>query len=147
MPACFASGINSGELIKNAKQYDGKLVTYSGEVIGDVMLRGKFAWVNISDGDNAIGVWMSADLAKDIKFSGSYRSKGDNYEVVGTFHRFCLQHGGDMDIHAQAIRKIASGRALNQRLNIDKKNLSIILLGILFSIWILTLFKKKSKMS
>jgi len=141
--ASFSGGINSNELIKNAKQYDGKLVTYSGEVIGDVMPRGEFAWVNINDGDNAIGVWMSAAQAAEINFSGGYKSRGDNIEVAGIFHRACLQHGGDLDIHAQTLRKVANGRIVNQRLNIDKTNLSLVLLVALFLIWILTLFRKK----
>ncbi|MBU0548146.1 MAG: DNA-binding protein [Candidatus Omnitrophica bacterium] len=139
----FSQGLNSSELIKDAKKYDGKLITYAGEVIGDVMLRGEFAWVNINDGDNALGVWMSASLAKEIKFTGNYKSRGDNLEIVGVFHRACLEHGGDLDIHAQALRKLGNGRIVNQRLNQDKKNLSLILFGALFLIWILILFRRK----
>ena len=107
------------------------------------MGRGDFAWANINDGDNAIGAWMGASLAKEINFTGSYKSRGDNIEVSGVFHRACLEHGGDLDIHAQALRKLASGRMLSQKLNFDKINLSLILLGALFLIWILTLFRKK----
>ena len=139
----FAQSISSSELINNAKQYDGKTVTYSGEVIGDVMLRGNFAWVNINDGNNALGVWMDASLAREIKFTGSYKSLGDSLEVTGVFHRACLEHGGDLDIHAQSLRKLASGKMVNQRLNLDKRNLSLVLLGALLIIWILTLFRKK----
>jgi hypothetical protein len=139
----FSQGISSSELIKNAKEYDGKLITYAGEVIGDVMLRGEFAWVNISDGENALGVWMSAPLAKEIKFAGNYKVRGDSLEIVGIFHRACLEHGGDLDIHAQRSRKLGNGRIVNQGLNLDKKNLSLILFGALFLIWILTLFRHK----
>ncbi|MDP2044226.1 MAG: hypothetical protein Q8K15_03545, partial [Candidatus Omnitrophota bacterium] len=62
----FAQTLSSTELINNAKQYDGKLVVYTGEVIGDVMPRGGNAWVNINDGNNALGVWMDASTAKEI---------------------------------------------------------------------------------
>ncbi|MEI6831213.1 MAG: DNA-binding protein [Candidatus Omnitrophota bacterium] len=139
----FAQELSSNELIKNAKQYSGLTVTYSGEVIGDVMLRGNFAWVNINDGDNALGVWMNASLASQIKFTGNYKSRGDNLEIVGIFNRACLEHGGDLDIHAQGIRKIANGRVVSEGVNLDKRNLALILLVALFLIWILTLFKKK----
>lgn len=141
--AVFAQGLSSSELINKAKEYDGKLITYTGEVIGDVMLRGEFAWVNINDGDNALGVWMSAALAKEIKFAGSYKFRGDSLEIMGTFHRACLEHGGDLDIHAQTLRKLGNGRVVNQVLNLDKKNLSLILLGALLLIWILSLFRRK----
>jgi hypothetical protein len=139
----FAQGVSSRDLIKNAAQYDGKLITYSGEVIGDVMLRGESAWVNINDGENALGVWMSARLAKEINVTGNYKSRGDRLEIVGVFHRACLEHGGDLDIHAQALSKLANGRAANQKVNLEKINLSLILLGVLFLTWILTLFRRK----
>ena len=141
--AVFAQSLSSSELINHAKEYDGKLVVYSGEVIGDVMLRGEFAWVNINDGQNALGVWMSAVLAKEIKFTGNYKSRGDHLEITGIFHRSCPEHGGDLDIHAQSLRKVGNGRIVKESLNFDKVNLSLILLGALFLVWILTLFKHK----
>jgi hypothetical protein len=143
LTVAFSQSLSSSELIKNAKEYDGKLIAYSGEVIGDVMLRGEFAWVNINDGQNALGVWMSAALAQEIKFTGNYRSRGDRLEIVGVFHRACLEHGGDLDIHAQSLRKIGNGRIVKERLNFDKVSLNLILLGALLLIWILTLFKHK----
>ena len=139
----FAQGLSSSELIQNAKQYDGKLIVYTGEVIGDVMPRGGNAWVNINDGNNALGIWMSASLAKEINYEGSYKSRGDSLEVTGIFHRACPEHGGDLDIHAQGLRKLATGRIVNEKINLDKINLGAILLAALFFVWILTLFKKK----
>ena len=141
--AAFSQGVSSNELIKNTKEYDGKLIVYSGEVIGDLMSRGEFAWVNINDGDNAIGVWMSVALMKGINLSGGYKSRGDIIEIVGIFHRSCLEHGGDLDIHAQALRKLKVGRIVNHRLDTDKMNIGLILLVVIFLIWILILFKKQ----
>lgn len=141
--AAFSQGLSSNELLKNAKQYDGKPVTYSGEAIGDVMLRGEFAWVNINDGNNAIGAWMSAALAKEINFTGTYKSQGDTLEITGIFHRACLEHGGDLDIHAQKLRKLAGGKMVNQKIDFLKVKIILILFGALFLIWILTLFKRK----
>ncbi len=138
-----AQSISSNELITHAKVYDGKLVTYSGEAIGDVMFRGEFAWVNINDGNNAIGAWVSAALAKEINFMGAYKSRGDTLEITGIFHRACLEHGGDLDIHAQTLRKLAGGKAVNQEIDFLKVKIILILLGALFLIWILTLFKRK----
>ena len=107
------------------------------------MLRGEFVWVNLNDGQNALGVWMSAALAKEIKFRGNYKSRGDNLEIVGIFHRACLEHGGDLDIHARTLLKVASGRIVKENLNFDKVGLSLVVLGALFLIWILILFKHK----
>lgn len=139
----FAQSISSSELINNAKQYDGKTVTYEGEVIGDIMARGDYAWININDGINAIGIWVNRGLIKDIQYTGSYKSRGDRVEVIGVFQRACLEHGGDLDIHAQAIRKISSGRDTVERLNTAKRSSVFVLAGILGLIWILRLLKKK----
>lgn len=141
----YAQEISSAELIKNAQAYDGKMVVYKGEIIGDVMRRGNYAWVNVLDGenDNAIGIWTPNVLIKDIGYTGSYKSIGDEVEISGIFHRACLEHGGDLDIHAQTITKTAAGRLVADRLNSGKRNYAIILLGLFCLIWMLTYLKRK----
>lgn len=44
-----AKPIDSSTLINNAFKYDGKVVEFQGEAIGEIMKRGDFAWVNIHD--------------------------------------------------------------------------------------------------
>lgn len=143
LTACFAQTLSSTELINNAKLYDGKIVSYEGEVIGDVMVRKENAWANINDGVNAIGVWINASLVKNITYEGSYKSIGDRVEVSGIFHRACLEHGGDLDIHALTLRKVNLGRLKQERVNPDKRNQAFILFGVLISVWILSLLKRK----
>jgi hypothetical protein len=140
---CYAQPISSTELINNAKIYDGKTVVYTGEVIGDVMRRGDYAWINVNDGQNAIGIWINRSLAKEINYTGSYKTKGDEIEITGIFQRACPEHGGDLDIHAQALRKINSGRAVQEELNFGKINFVIILLGALILIWILSRLRRR----
>ncbi len=138
---CYAQPISSTELINNAKLYDGKIVAYAGEAIGDIMARGDFAWVNLNDGQNAIGIWMSKALAANINYTGSYKSKGDLVEIVGVFNRACPQHGGDLDIHAQGLRKISPGRQVTEKLNVSKRNFTLVLLVILCLVLILRQLK------
>ena len=128
---CYAQQTSSTELINKAKEYDGKSVVYAGEVIGDVMARGDFVWVNVNDGENAIGIWLSREFAGEIQFTGSYRDKGDRLEIAGVFHRGCIQHGGDMDIHAQDIRKISPGGPVRGELDTGKRNFTFVLFGVL----------------
>ena len=137
----IAQALSSSELISNAKQYDGKIVVYEGEIIGDIMQRGNFSWLNISDGSNTIGVWAESSIIPDIEYTGSYNTKGGRVEVVGVFHRACPQHGGDLDIHAQAIKRIASGRKVLDKVNLDKRNFAFILLGVLCLVLILRQLK------
>lgn len=107
--ASYAQAVSSIELINNAKQYDGKTVTYQGEAIGDIMARGEHVWVNLNDGYTAIGVWVRKTDLKDVAYLGSYRAKGDIIKVNGRFNRGCPEHGGDLDIHAREIKKILPG--------------------------------------
>lgn len=108
---CYAQETESLNLLNNAKNYDGKVVIYKGEVIGDIMMRGDHAWLHVNDGAIAIGIWASKDLIRDIDYTGDYKKRGDVVEVAGIFHRSCLEHGGDLDIHAQAIKIITPGSA------------------------------------
>lgn len=140
---CFAQALSSTELINNAKIYNSKTVTYEGEIIGDVMRRGENAWINVNDGSSAIGIWINDSLLKEINYTGSYKSVGDRVEVTGIFNRACTEHGGDLDIHALTLRKVNLGRLKQERVNPDKRNQAFILLGVLISVWILSLLKRK----
>jgi len=143
---CYAEdAVSSTELINNAKQYDGKRVIYKGEIIGDIMVRKGFAWINVNDGTNAIGVWSNKDLVKDILYTGSYKFRGDIIEVKGIFHRACLEHGGDLDIHAETFDRIESGAILKENLDICKGKIALILLGVLGVAAILSRLKIKSR--
>lgn len=139
----FAQRIPSSELISRAKDYDGKTVVFEGEVIGDIMKRGDYAWINVRDANNAIGIWISAKLTKDIAYTGSYKAKGDWIEVAGVFHRACAEHGGDLDLHALSLRKVSSGRPNAELVNTGKRNFAIVLLGILGIAWISRLSIRK----
>ncbi|MDD5174292.1 MAG: DNA-binding protein [Candidatus Omnitrophica bacterium] len=139
----YGESVSSNELISNARQYNGKTVRYEGEVIGDIMKRGDHAWININDGQNAIGIWAEGASVKDIAYTGGYKSKGNKVEIIGIFHRACVEHGGDLDIHAQTIRKLSSGGVISDTLNLKKLKIIVILLGILLFIWILELMQGK----
>ena len=141
----FAKSISSSELINSAKQLDGKTVVYQGEVIGDIMKRGHNSWVNVNDGANAIGIWLESVLAKDIRYAGAYKSRGDLVEVVGVFNRACQQHGGDLDIHGQQLVIIKSGYPIVENFEFSKRNAALVLCAILGVLWILSRLRKPSR--
>jgi len=142
---CYAQSISSVELINNAKNYNGNIVVYKGEVIGDIMLRGEYAWINVNDEKNAIGIWIKKELIKDIIYTGSYKAKGDLVEITGKFNRSCIEHGGDLDIHAQSITKISSGNKTPHSVNKKEINLILFLSGIITIVFLLRLIAKKFK--
>jgi len=101
--------VTSTDLIENASALDGDTVVYSGEVVGDILSRGDYAWINVSDGANSIGIYIPKSQAEKIEHVGRYRVVGDTVSLTGTFHRACAEHGGDMDIHADFINVTKSG--------------------------------------
>jgi len=133
----LAEPVSSPDLINNAKQYDGKEVDYKGEVIGDVMVRGKFAWINVNDGKNAIGIWLAADLVKEISYTGSYKEKGDIVEVKGKFNRACIEHGGDLDIHAVSLQIIQKGEKVDEVISPHKIRVAIAFLIICLTLTVI----------
>lgn len=114
------------ELVENSSGFDGAIVTFSGEVIG-ILMRGDSAWVNVLDGEIAIGIWCHADDAKTVSAVGDYTHIGDTVEVTGTFHLACTEHGGDSDIHAENFNVLAVGRAVERMPNPIIVLLSVVL--------------------
>jgi hypothetical protein len=132
---CYAEDItNFNDLIENGKALDGKTVTINGEAIGDMMKRGDYSWLNISDGSNAIGIWGETSIINKVTTLGNYKQKGDMVEIQGEFHRACSEHGGDMDIHITNLSVIEKGRKVSQPIDYNKvKILSLLSLAALFT--------------
>jgi hypothetical protein len=141
----FAQTISSTDLINNAKDFDGQIIIYQGEVIGEVMARGDYAWVNLNDDKNALGIWVKKDLVGKIANTGSYKVIGDTVEVTGVFHRSCLAHGGDLDIHAESLRVVKSGNRVRQYLSVRRQKMALGLGVILIILWISTILIKPRK--
>ena len=133
----FANPVSSTELIENAKKYDGQAVSFQGEVVGEIMSRGDFAWINIHDGQNALGIWAKSPLVTPITFTGSYKSTGDIIEAQGIFHRACLEHGGDLDIHADTLMVVKSGQKRVEVFHEGQKKLVLVLIGAVVCLLIL----------
>jgi hypothetical protein len=137
---CYAQIYTSLDLLNNSKQHDGKTVDYRGEIIGDVMIRGDYAWLHVNDGTIAIGIWVTKRMAQDILYAGNYHKKGDIVEVSGIFHRSCLEHGGDLDIHASGIKIITPGNLVIQPISRKKVYVGISSLMLVLLFYVLKKF-------
>ena len=131
-------------MIRNAEKYNGETVTYEGEVIGDVMCRGEYGWINVSDGESVIGIWCKREDLEKIKFAGSYKTKGDKVRIFGIFNRCCSQHQGGLDIHAQELDVVESGREIVHPLNTKKAKLVGILAIAALGFFLLSFLRKSS---
>ncbi len=135
--------VSAQELLENAEKYDGKTVIYKGEVIGDIMIRDEFAWINVRDETGALGVFCARGLVSAISHRGSYKFKGDMISVWGIFNRSCSQHGGDTDIHAEKITIIQKGEEILHPLESQKVKRSIILPAIVLVLAIVHLIIRR----
>jgi hypothetical protein len=119
-----AASYSSKALIENANLLDGKKVTYRGEAVTAIMKRGEYAWVNVNDGDNAIGIWCKASMLTIVNTLGNYKHIGDILEVDGIFKRACPMHGGELDIHANKVRILKAGFPVRERVDPWKTGLA-----------------------
>lgn len=145
----FAGGleVNSNDLIDNAKDYDGLEVIYSGEVIGDIMRRGDHTWINVSDGNNAVGIWVSNRDMQDIDTAGRYNMHGDQVKITGIFNRACAEHGGDFDIHANTIEVMQKGYPVSHPINYMKAAVAYVLCILSAVLIIIVFIRKKNKLT
>lgn len=140
--ASFASeAIPVNDLVTYPEKYDKKKVTIKAEAIGESMIRKDMAWVNVSDGSNAIGIWMTKEDALKIKYFGDYKNKGDEVKVTGVYNKTCLEHGGDTDIHAESVEVVSAGSLVKEQIPSWKIVALVILLVISAALGV-TLYKK-----
>jgi len=135
--------VSSKDLTSKAISYDNSTIEFQGEVVGDIMLRGDFGWINVLESKTAIGVWVNKTDIEKIKSTGDYFHKGDIIIITGIFHRSCQIHGGDMDIHANSIEIVKPGKKIDHP--IDKKKYAIIILLTVISIVLFLIYKSGSK--
>lgn len=125
-----ADQMTISDLIEDASVLDGTEVTIEGEVIGEALERDDYAWINVSDGTNAIGVWVLRSQITQIEYYGDYKHKGDTVRVSGVFRKACTEHGGDVDIHCTQIDIVGKGHTVREAIS----DSSIIAAGILLAV-------------
>jgi hypothetical protein len=145
--------VNSASLVENANLWNGRTVAFKGEVIGECMVRGIMAWIHLNDDaymeknieegaalggyNSGHAVWVSAEMARRIRFFGDFKHEGDIAKVSGVFNAACREHGGDMDIHASSMEILRVGHPVPHVVNTDRIMIAavlFILAGILYGI-------------
>jgi len=117
-------------LANDSGAYDGQTVTVEGEAIGEILERGNRAWVNVSDGANAIGIWMSLADAQKISCFGDYKHVGDTVRITGVFSKNCVEHGGDVDIHCSTFEVLSLGHETVHQIMPVKVIVAALLIGL-----------------
>ncbi len=133
-----ALAVDSDELVEHSKLYDGKTITFTGEVIGNVMERSEGVWANVNDDayssqeqilrlagfNRGQSVLLPSGSADIIKRTGDYDNRGDLIEVRGIFREACPDHGGDMMILATSVRVVKPGFTITHSISGRKISLA-----------------------
>ncbi|MBN2247895.1 MAG: hypothetical protein JW733_04280 [Coriobacteriia bacterium] len=143
--AAAAADVSSTVLIEEPAVWDGRVVTFTGEAVGEAMVRGDEVWLHLNDDayaggsiasgalpqgyNSGLAVVVDAEDARVVTVFGDYRHQGDVVEVSGVFNAACPEHGGDMDVHATGIRVVREGAVLDHAPGTS----SFVLLGIAFA--------------
>lgn len=131
--------------------WNGRAVTFHGEAIGEVMVRGDYAWIHLNDDaymvrnveegaklggyNSGMAVWIPAELTTRIDSYGDYQHEGSIVEIEGVFNGACKEHGGDMDIHATSLKALRAGHVVVDPVRPWKAGLAVTLAaaaGVLF---------------
>ena len=145
--------VTSTELIECPSLFDGRVVRYEGEAVGEVLLRPGRAWVHVNDdlyarqlgpvaehrtvagGNSGMAISMPRDNAVEV-VPGSFRRVGTGVAVVGTFMRADPQDGGSPAIVATAVEIVREPRVIEQRVStvrvIVAAAMAMVVLGLLF---------------
>jgi hypothetical protein len=114
------------ELVSRAKELDAQDIVVQGEVLGELMRRGEYVWLNLLDDGVAIGVWAREKDLPPIGYRGGYWAKGDILRVEGKFHRACPDHGGDLDLHASSIAVVQKGTTVAVEVRKDRMAAAVV---------------------
>lgn len=142
---------SSAGLVERPKDFDGTSVEFVGEVVGDRMVRGEFAWLHLNDDpyylknveegahlggyNSGQAVWLPRTLADKVTTIGDHDHEGDVVKVTGTFNAACGEHGGDMDIHADLLEVLTPGHPVEDPVHPWKIILALALLAAAGATW------------
>jgi hypothetical protein len=128
--------------------FDGAVVTYAGEVVGDVLVRDGGAWLLVNDDDYALevgplpthrdlrgtnsglAVWLPADQVTLLGEPGRPGRRGDIIQVVARVARTDLSDGGGLTLRASEMVVLAAGASVDEPLDVAQAVLAGILLAI-----------------
>ncbi|MEN6387795.1 MAG: hypothetical protein ABFD13_02720 [Candidatus Cryosericum sp.] len=130
--------VTTTELVEHSASWDGKTVSFRGEVLEDVLARSDGTWLNLSDGNNsAMGVFIPRTVSMPvISWTEDYRTIGDTVVVTGVFHRACADHQGETDIHATSVVVTAQGSTKDNPIHRDRVVWLIVLgLALVVVMW------------
>lgn len=143
--------VDSASLVENAAAWNGRTISFTGEAVGELMVRGDRAWIHLNDDaymwknieegatlggyNSGHAIWVPAAQGRRIAWFGDYKHEGDIIKVTGVFHAACPLHGGDMDIHADFLEVVRPGHPVGHVVDRQRAFTALLLLALAGLFW------------
>ncbi|HSK24282.1 MAG TPA: hypothetical protein VK906_13945 [Egicoccus sp.] len=123
--------------------FDGRRVTFAGEVVGDLLARDGGAWALVNDDDYALrrgplpshsdhrgsnsglSVWLPSDLAAEVSGVGRPGRRGDVVVVEGVIRRHDPEDGGGLTLRADRLSVIAPSQDFEEPFDVPQAVLAL----------------------
>ncbi|GGI08919.1 hypothetical protein [Egicoccus halophilus] len=134
--------------------FDGRRVTYAGELVGDLLRRDGGAWVQVNDDDYALvtgplgshterrggnqglAVWLPDDLPDGL-VAGRADRRGDVVLVTGVVHRQDPADGGGLSVRADRLEVLAPATDVELAVDPGQAVLAGVAIAAAAAIWLL----------
>jgi len=145
--------VSSAQLLGCPAAFDGRRVTFVGELIGDLLGRDGGAWVLVNDDDYALevgplpahrdrrginsgmSVWLPDRLQVGITGLGGPGQRGDLVRIEGVIRRTDPSDGGGMTLRAETLEVLAPSAPVEEPLNVAQVWLAAAALALALGIW------------
>jgi len=138
--------VTSYQLLNCPRAFDQKMVTFTGEVVGELIVRRGGVWAQVNDDpyaliygplvghsahvgfNSGVAVWFPDGTHEIIETVGRPATRGDVVEIVGTFLRTDPNDGGGLTIRADSVKVLAEGFTVDEPLH----TLQLVTAAVLF---------------
>jgi hypothetical protein len=147
--------VSSGMVQACPSAYDGITVGYTGEVVGDLLMRDGGAWVLVNDdayalqvgplpahgehlGTNTgLTVWLPTELQSSVTGLGRPDQRGDVLAIEGRIERTDPEDGGGLTLRATDVRVLAPSTRIAEPLDVPQLWFAIAMVVVAAGLWLL----------
>lgn len=145
--------VSSAQVLACPAAFDGRRVTFVGELVGDLLGRDGGAWVLVNDDDYALevgplpahrdrrgtnsglSVWLPDRLQGGITGLGGPGQRGDLVRIEGVVRRADPDDGGGLSLRADRLEVLSPAAPVEEPLNVAQVWLSAAALALAAAVW------------
>jgi hypothetical protein len=145
--------VTSAQVLGCPVAFDGRSVTFVGELVGDLLTRDGGAWVLVNDDDYALelgplpshrdrrgtnsglSVWLPEGLHRQVTGLGGPGQRGDLVRIDGVVRRADRSDGGGLTLRADSLEVLSPAAPVEEPLNVAQVWLAVGALATAAAVW------------